>query len=97
MARLTEKRRFEKDLENLITVIKNGIDTRMVKGSLEHVSARLEELETLIAPTEGSEPPKPLVHPAMAQRYRLEGKNPGKGRNHVPSHLADFGASSVGM
>jgi hypothetical protein len=74
-SRVAEKRRLEKELENLITSIKNGIDTRLVKGPLEHVSARLEELETLIAPTEGSEPPKPLVHPAMAQRYRLEVKN----------------------
>jgi hypothetical protein len=74
-SRVAEKRRLEKELENLITSIKNGIDTRLVKSPLEHVSARLEELETLIAPTDDSEPPKPLVHPAMAQRYRLEVKN----------------------
>ncbi len=30
----------------------------------------------------GSEPPKPLVHPAMAQRYRLEVKNLRKALEH---------------
>ncbi len=29
---MAEKRRLEKDLEDLVMAIKNGIDTRLVKG-----------------------------------------------------------------
>ena len=35
---------------------------------LESIAARLETLETIIA--QGSEQPRPLLHPAMARRYR---------------------------
>ena len=74
-ARVAEKTRLEKDADNLIQAIKDGIDTRMVKRPLERLSARLDELEYLIAESQGNVPPKPLVHPAMAKRYRSEVEN----------------------
>ncbi len=70
-----EKKRLEKDVENLIQAIRDGIDTRMVKGPLERISARLDELEVSLAQTQENAPPKPLVHPTMATRYRKEVEN----------------------
>lgn len=81
-ARVAEKTRLEKDADNLIQAIKDGIDTRMVKRPLERISARLDELEDLIAEDQDSEPPKPLVHPAMAKRYRSEVENLRKALEH---------------
>jgi hypothetical protein len=63
------------DVDNLIQSIRDGIETKMVKGPLERISARLDELGDLIVAYQGGEPPKPLVHPSMAKRYRSEVKN----------------------
>jgi DNA invertase Pin-like site-specific DNA recombinase len=68
--RIAEKSRLERERENVLRAIREGIEARLVKDDLERVSARLEELSTSTTGEDRSASPKPLLHPAMAQRYR---------------------------
>jgi hypothetical protein len=54
----------------LFSSIKDGVPGSLVKDDLIRVSARQQELETLLATTE--EPPPVLIHPSMAERYKQE-------------------------
>ena len=65
-----ELERLAKERENIIDAIKAGVSGALVKDDLERVAARQEELQALLetAPEE----PRPLLHPAMARRYREE-------------------------
>jgi site-specific DNA recombinase len=72
---MAEKKRLEQYLETLVEAIGNGIDLRMVKGPSDRALARIDELDELIAAYQEGAPPKPLVHPTMANRYRKEVEN----------------------
>jgi len=63
-----ERDRLQKARANVLQAIRDGIAANLVKDELENIAARLEKLETVIA--QGSEQPRPLLHPAMARRYR---------------------------
>lgn len=65
-----ERDRLQKARANVLTAIREGIAASLVKDELESLAANLERLETIIA--QGSEQPRPLLHPAMARRYREE-------------------------
>jgi site-specific DNA recombinase len=97
-ARMAEKMRLEKKLENLVTAIGDGVDLRMIKGPLERTSARLEELEAETALDQDRGPPKPLVHPAMAKRYRREVENLRKalGRKDARAEAAEHLRGLIG-
>ncbi|MFI0416398.1 MAG: recombinase family protein [Candidatus Thiodiazotropha sp.] len=86
----TELAKLSKERENIIRAIKDGVSGALVKDDLERVAARQEKLEELLscAPEE----PRPLLHPAMARRYReevrslhksLRLKDSGEVREHV--------------
>ncbi len=74
-AHIAEKNRLEQYLESLAEAIGNGIDLKVIKGPSDRAVARLDELQELIAAYQYGEPPKPLVHPTMANRYRKEVEN----------------------
>ncbi|MBK9584885.1 MAG: recombinase family protein [Alphaproteobacteria bacterium] len=65
-----ERERLQKARANVLTAIREGIAARLVKDELESIAARLEALDSVIA--RGSEQARPLLHPAMARRYREE-------------------------
>ena len=56
----------QKDRENLIQALKNGIDAALIKDDLEAVAAKIEALEKSLSKTQEI---KPLIHPSMATRY----------------------------
>ena len=64
----TERDRLQKARANVLQAIRDGIAASLVKDELEGIASRLETLETIIA--QGSEQPRPLLHPSMARRYR---------------------------
>jgi len=70
-----EKTRLERERENVLRAIREGIEARLVKDDLERITARLEELDTDTAGDDCSAGPEPLLHPAMAQRYRRQVEN----------------------
>jgi hypothetical protein len=47
----------------------------MIKDESKYIADRLEELEAEESQQQEQPPPKPLVHPAMANRYRQEVEN----------------------
>ena len=62
-----ELKTIEKERGNLIQALKDGIPAALVKDDLERVTNRQSELETAV----NTQPElKPLIHPAMALRYR---------------------------
>ena len=65
-----ERDRLQKARANVLTAIREGIAAALVKDELESIAARLETLDSVIA--RGSEQARPLLHPAMARRYRAE-------------------------
>lgn len=73
--RMGERRQLEKERENLLRAIREGIEAKLVKDDLERVTARLEELDADIAADKRGAAPEPLVHPTMALRYRREVEN----------------------
>lgn len=91
--RIAEKIRLEKERENVLRAIREGIEARLVKDDLERVTARLEELGSDTAGDDCSAGPKPLLHPAMAQHYRREVENLRNaldrkdGRSEAAEHL----------
>lgn len=70
--RIAGKTRLERERENVLKAIREGIEARLVKDDLERITARLEELATDTEGDDNSADPKPLLHPAMAQRHRRE-------------------------
>jgi hypothetical protein len=72
-AQKSELAKLGKERANIIRAIKDGVSADLVRADLEAVAARQEELEELLAarPME----PRPLVHPALAGRYRAEVKS----------------------
>ena len=74
-AKKAELRRLKKRQEQVIQSIYNGVDARMIKDESKYIADRLEELEAEESQQQEQPPPKPLVHPAMANRYREEVEN----------------------
>ncbi len=74
-AKEAELRRLKKRQEQVIQSIYNGVDARMIKDESKYIADRLEELEAEESQQQEQPPPKPLVHPAMANRYREEVEN----------------------
>ncbi|MGE0132384.1 MAG: recombinase family protein [Blastocatellales bacterium] len=65
-----ERDKLLKARANVVQAIREGIAASLVKDELESIAARLEVLEKVIA--QGREQVRPLIHPAMARRYREE-------------------------
>ena len=65
-----EKEKLSKERANILKAIREGIGAKLVKDDLERIAARLEALEDEIK--QGSTEARPLLHPAMARRYREE-------------------------
>ena len=74
-AKEAELRQLKKRQEQVIQSIYNGVDARMIKDESKYIADRLEELEAEESQQHHEPPPKPLVHPAMADRYREEVEN----------------------
>ena len=74
-AKAAELRRLKKRREQVIESIYNGIDPRMIKEESKYIADRLEELEVEESQNQDKPPPKPLMHPTMANRYRKEVEN----------------------
>ncbi len=91
--RIAEKTRLERERENVLKAIREGIEARLVKDDLERITGQLEELLTDTASADRSADPEPLLHPAMAQRYRREVENLRNaldrkdGRSEAAEHL----------
>ena len=66
----SEQAKLEKEREQLIQAIKDGVPGALVKDDLIRVTDRQEELKKLIATHDAK--PKPLLHPAMAHHYKQE-------------------------
>ncbi|MCB1702304.1 MAG: zinc ribbon domain-containing protein [Halioglobus sp.] len=65
-----EKEKLSKERANILKAIREGIGAALVRDDLERIAARLDALEDQIS--QGSTDPRPLLHPAMARRYREE-------------------------
>ena len=74
-AKEAELRQLKKRQEQVIQSIYNGVDARMIKDESKYIADRLEELEAEELQQQEQPPLKPLVHPAMANRYRKEVEN----------------------
>ena len=62
--------RLDKEKENIVQAIKDGVPASMVKDELERVVKRQKEL---VAQMEsGDDEPRPLIHPTMSRRYKNE-------------------------
>jgi site-specific DNA recombinase len=91
-----EMRRLKKRREQVIQSIYNGIDPRMIREESKYIADRLEELEAEELQNQDTPPPKPLVHPTMAKRYRNEVENlrealkQDEGRGEATEHLRDL-------
>ncbi len=98
-----EMRRLKKRREQVIQSIYNGIDPRMIKEESKYIADRLEELEAEELQNQDMPPPKPLVHPTMATRYRKEVENlrqalkQDEGRGEATEHLRDLVGKIVVM
>ncbi len=68
-----ELAKLDKEKDNIIQAIKDGVSAVLLKDELERVSTRQEELKASIN-AKGKEP-RPLIHPTMARRYRQEIQN----------------------
>jgi site-specific DNA recombinase len=67
-----EAARLEKERENIIQAIKDGVPAEMIKDDLIRISEQQENLKKLMA--SDCDEPQPLVHPTMSRRYREEVK-----------------------
>ena len=63
-----ELARLDKEKANIIQAIKDGVPAELIKDELEQISGRQEELKKLIEAE--SQEVRPIIHPAMALRYR---------------------------
>ena len=64
----SELAKLEKEKANIIQAIKDGVPADLIKDELAQTSARQDELKQQIAAQ--SKELRPLIHPAMGQRYR---------------------------
>lgn len=64
--------RLEKERENIIQAIKDGVPADMIKDDLIRISEQQENLKKLM--DSHCDEPQPLVHPTMSRRYREEVK-----------------------
>ncbi len=64
--------RLRKERENIIRAIKDGVAADLVKDDLTAVAKKQEEIEAQLADAPAQ--PRPLIHPAMARRYRADVK-----------------------
>lgn len=85
-----ELAKLDKEKANIIQAIKDGVPAELIKEELEQISLKQEELKARIE-TENHEV-RPLIHPAMALRYRkavtglrksLEGGQASEAKEHV--------------
>lgn len=85
-----ELAKLEKEKANIIQAIKDGVPAELIKDELEQISQRKEELQKRIESE--SHEVRPLIHPAMALRYRqavtglrksLKGGQAGEAKEHV--------------
>ena len=74
-AKARELRQLKKRREQVIQSIYNDIDPRMIREESKYIADRLEALELEESQNLDRPPPKPLVHPTMANRYRQEVEN----------------------
>lgn len=63
-----ELARLDKEKANIIQAIKDGVPAELIKDELEQISDRQEKLKKLIEAE--SHEVHPIIHPAMALRYR---------------------------
>jgi DNA invertase Pin-like site-specific DNA recombinase len=63
----SEASKLDKERANIVQAIKDGMPADLLKDDLLAVSDRLEKLDALLKAKPKSEP---LLHPAMAERYR---------------------------
>ena len=63
-----ELAKLDKEKANIIQAIKDGVPADLIKDELEHITQKQEDLKKLIESR--SHDVRPLIHPAMAQRYR---------------------------
>ncbi len=63
----SEQTKLTTERSNIVQAIKDGMPADLLKDDLLAVSDRLEKLSTILKAKPTSEP---LLHPAMAQRYR---------------------------
>ena len=63
-----ESAKLDKDKASLIQALKDGIPASAVKDELQRVCDRQEELQAIMKAQKDAI--KPIIHPAMAQRYR---------------------------
>ena len=73
--RAAELHRLKKRREQVIQSIYNDIDPRMIREESKYIADRMEQLELEESRDQDAPPPKPLVHPTMAKRYRKEVEN----------------------
>ncbi|MCP4339661.1 MAG: hypothetical protein GY799_12420 [Desulfobulbaceae bacterium] len=64
----SELAKLKKERANIIQAIKDGVPEDLIKDELEQTSTRQGELKTQIE--DQSKEVRPLIHPAMGQRYR---------------------------
>ena len=64
----SEQAKLEKEKENIIQAIKDGLPGSMFKDELEKLECRTNELKSLTSDQSG--PKKAVVQPCMASRYR---------------------------
>jgi len=72
---------LEKERDNLIQAIKDGIPASMVKDDLIRVTERKEQIEILLKERPAT---KPLIHPTMASRFYQSVKDLRNGLNERP-------------
>ncbi len=63
-----ELAKLDKEKANIIQAIKDGVPAALIKDELEQISKKQEELKALVE--NESKEVRPLIHPAMALRYR---------------------------
>ncbi|MGH1470834.1 MAG: recombinase family protein [Cellvibrionaceae bacterium] len=68
----TEREKANKEKDNLVQAIKDGISAALVKDDLERITARIEDIDKSLSERKDI---KPLLHPAMASRYFLAVKD----------------------
>ncbi len=87
---VAELAKLDKEKANIIQAIKDGVPAELIKDELEQISQRQEELQKRIETQ--SHKVRPLIHPAMALRYRkavtglrnsLKGGQAAEAKEHV--------------
>ena len=88
--RKADMAKLEREKENIIQAIKDGVAASLVKDELEQVSMKIDDLADLMK--NRNDEPHALIHPTMARRYRkeivalrkaLSEQQSGEAREHV--------------